>query len=61
MKLFHSITLTWWQTGIFKVSVFALGITIGAYWSDFFVGYLVPLLVIAAITGVYVAYLYMKQ
>ena len=30
MNLFKTFTLTWWQAGIFKVGLLALGIAVGA-------------------------------
>jgi len=38
INILKSITLTWWQVGIFKVAAISLGISIGAYWADFFEG-----------------------
>ncbi len=61
MTLFHSVTFTWWQVGIFKLSVLAFGIVIGAYWNEFFTPYVVPLLVIAVVAGLYIAYLWFKR
>jgi hypothetical protein len=61
MNLFKTFTLKWWQAGIFKWGVLAAGIAIGAYWHEFFVSYLL-LLVIAAVIGLaYVTYVWWKQ
>lgn len=39
MNIFKTFTLKWWQAGVFKVGMLALGISIGAYWHDVFGGY----------------------
>jgi hypothetical protein len=31
MNLFKTLTLKWWQTGIFKAGMLALGIAVGTY------------------------------
>jgi hypothetical protein len=36
MNILKTFTLKWWQTGLFKFGMLALGIAIGAYWRDFF-------------------------
>jgi hypothetical protein len=33
---FKSLTLTWWQVILLKVSVIALGVLIGSTWHEFF-------------------------
>ena len=61
MNLFKTFTLKWWQTGLFKWGMLALGIAIGAYWRNFFGGYLLTLIVVAAVSLAYVAYVWWKQ
>jgi len=61
MNIFSNSTFTWWQIGLFKLSVLTFGIAIGAYWQDVFLPYLTPLLVVAVVSGLYVAYVYFKQ
>ena len=39
----------------------ALGIAIGTYWHDFFAGYLLILIVVAAVSLAYVTYVWWKQ
>jgi len=61
MNLFKSFTLKWWQTGLFKWGMLALGIAIGTYWHDFFGDYL-PILTIAAFVSLtYVTFVWWKQ
>jgi len=61
MNIFGKGTFTWWQMGMFKFSVLALGIAIGAYWSDIFLSYLGALLALSILIGVYIGYLWLKQ
>ncbi len=61
MQLFQSYTFTWWQIGIFKLALISIGVAIGAYWNDFFIRYLIALIVIAVITSAYIAYISLKQ
>ncbi|MGA2421197.1 MAG: hypothetical protein ABSG69_14040 [Candidatus Acidiferrum sp.] len=61
MNIFKTLTLKWWQTGIFKIGLLALGIAIGAYLHDIFGGYLVVLTVVAALSLAYVTYVWWRQ
>ncbi|AEH61162.1 ribosomal protein L22 [Methanosalsum zhilinae DSM 4017] len=61
MQLFKSYTFTWWQIGIFKLALLAIGIAIGAYWNEIFSDYLIALIVIAVITNAYIIYVSLKQ
>jgi len=61
MNLFKTFTLKWWQTGLFKWGMLALGIAIGAYWHDFFDGYLPILIIVAVVSLAYVTYVWCKQ
>lgn len=61
MNIFGKGTFTWWQMGIFKFSVLAFGIVIGAYWSEMLSSYLGVLLALSILSGVYIGYLWLKQ
>jgi len=61
MKLFKSYTFSWWQMGVFKLALVAIGAAIGAYWHEFFGAYLTALIVIAVIAGAYIMYVSLKQ
>jgi hypothetical protein len=61
MNLFKTFTLKWWQTGLFKLGMLTLGIVIGAYWHGFFGSSLLVLLAVAAVSLVYVTYVWWKQ
>ena len=61
MNLFKTFTLTWWQAGIFKVGLLALGIAVGARWHPLFAGFLAPLIAIAAPCLIYATAIWWKQ
>ncbi len=61
MNLFKSLTLKWWQTGIFKTGMLALGIALGAYLHAFFGAYLIPLIIVSALSLAYITYVWLKQ
>jgi hypothetical protein len=61
MHLFKTLTLQWWQTGLFKWGMLALGIAMGAFWHEFFGGYLLILIVMAVVSLTYVTYVWWKQ
>jgi len=61
MKIFKSYTLTWWQMGVFKLALLAIGVAIGAYWHELFAGALTALVVFAVVAGAYIAYVTLKQ
>lgn len=59
MNIFGNKTVTWWQVGLLKLSVGAFGVAVGAYWSDIFLPYLTPIIVIAIVSGLYIAYVWL--
>jgi hypothetical protein len=61
MNPFKLYTLTWWQIGIFKVALLAIGVAIGAYWHEFFGSYLLPLIVVAVVASAYIMIVSLKQ
>jgi hypothetical protein len=44
MNISKTFTLKWWQGGLFKWGMLALGIAIGAYWHEYFISYLCNLI-----------------
>ena len=61
MNPFKTFTLKWWQAGLFKWGLLALGLAVGAYWHAFFGGCL-PLLIIVAVASLaYLSYVWWKQ
>ena len=61
VNLFKTFTLKWWQTGLFKWGVLAVGIVIGTYWHNCFSGYLPVLIIVAVVSLAYVTYVWAKQ
>ena len=61
MNLFKSITMKWWQAGIFKLGMWAIGIAVGAYWHNFFGNYIAKLVAIAVICLSYVTYVWLRE
>ena len=56
MNILKALSLKWWQTGILKIGLLALGIAVGAYLHDIFGGYLVALAIVAALSLAYTTY-----
>ncbi len=53
MKLLKNYNFKWWEVGMLKVTLLAVGVVIGAWWSDFFINYLEMLILLAAAGMVY--------
>jgi hypothetical protein len=61
VKFFKSFTFAWWQLGLFKLSMVALGLFIGSTWPDLFAGWRDVLLVLFVVPASYVTYVWFKQ
>jgi len=61
MRSSGQIEAPWWQAGVFKLGMLALGIAIGTYWSDVFGAYLLTLIIVAAVSLAYTTYVWWKQ
>lgn len=61
MHLFKNFNLSWWQVGVFKLTILAFGVAIGAYWSGFFLPYLMPLIIVFLAGGVYLFFVWWKE
>jgi len=61
MNIFKTFTLKWWQGALFKWSIFALGILIGATWPGLFIAWRAVLLIVFIVPGIYVTWLWWKQ
>jgi hypothetical protein len=54
MKLFGSYTYTWWQMGVFKLALLAIGMIGGAYFAAFVLNALWVFIAIAVVSSAYV-------
>ena len=61
MNPFHSYTFTWWQVGLFKISLIALGIALGATWSESFADWLPFLWALFLVPGLYIWWVGFRQ
>jgi hypothetical protein len=61
MNITKTLTLKWWQVSIFKITCAAFGIMIGAYWSDWFLPYLLPLLLVTLAGGCYITIVWWRE
>jgi hypothetical protein len=61
MNIFKPITLKWWQVGLLKFSVLALGILLGAVWPGVFAPALPVLVVLFVIPAVYLIRVWWRQ
>ena len=61
MNPFKTYSFKWWQISIFKLALLAGGIAVGAYWYEFWDGYLTALVVVAVVSGAYIIYFSLKH
>jgi hypothetical protein len=61
MYLLKTIQLQWWQAGVFKAGMWAIGIAVGVHWHYFFAGYLQALIILAVVCLGYTAYVWAEQ
>ncbi len=54
MKLFGSYTYTWWQMGVFKLALLAIGMIAGAYLASFVINALWVFIAIAVVSSAYI-------
>lgn len=60
-NIFKSFTLKWWETGLFKWCMLALGILIGATWPEVFNAWRTALLILFIVPCVYISWIWWKQ
>ena len=60
MNLLRSMTLTWWQIGLFKAGMLALGLLVGACWPVLVHGLTIPLAAIAIVCLAYIGWLWLR-
>jgi hypothetical protein len=61
MRIRNSFTLKWWETGLFKFSLIALGVVLGATWPEIFHAWRPVLLVVFAVPAAYLSWVWWKQ
>lgn len=61
MDIFTPKTFTWWQFGVFKIALLAIGLAAGAYWHEFFAANMLVVIVIAIVASLYVLYAALSQ
>jgi hypothetical protein len=54
MRLFGSYTYTWWQMGVFKLALLAIGMIGGAYLATFVLNALWVFITIAVVASAYI-------
>lgn len=61
MKFLKTLTLKWWQVGIFKYASISFGLAVGLTWPQIF-GSLLPLFwALAVVLGGYITWVWWKQ
>lgn len=61
MNIFKSLTLKWWQTGLFKLSLISLGIILGVYFQAFFLQWIVFVTILFIVPAIYITNVWWKQ
>ena len=61
MNIFKSYTFSWWEMGIFKLALIAIGISVGIYWQSFFIQYIEVIWGIAILASIYSMYIAIRQ
>jgi len=61
VNIFKSFTLKWWQAGLIKISMIALGIVIGATWSEALYEWRIVLLLLFIFPSLYFASFWLNR
>ncbi len=61
LNFFKSFTLTWWQGGLFKLSMVALGLALGVTCPGVFAAWLPMLWVVFALAAGYITWVWLRQ
>ncbi len=61
MQFFKNTTFTWFQLGLFKISIFFVGLALGAVYWDRVLPYVDALLLVAVPAALYVVYIWFFQ
>ena len=60
-QLFTTYRFTWWQIAIFKTCLLSVGLVVGAHFYEYVQPYILPLIILALVTGVYMWYVAIRQ
>lgn len=61
MNIFKSLTLTWWQVGMFKISILSLGVVAGIVWAGTLFSWIPFFLFVSLVFGGYIVIVWMRQ
>ena len=61
MTFFKDFTFAWWQLGLLKLSMVALGLGVGSTWPAVFAGWRDLLLILFVVPAFYMSYVWLKQ
>ncbi|MFZ1987571.1 MAG: hypothetical protein WAV21_00855 [Minisyncoccia bacterium] len=61
MNPFKSLTLSFWQLGLFKLCMVALGIILGVYFKEFLMPLIVPITIAFIVPALYLFLVWWKQ
>lgn len=61
MNIFKDVIFSWWQIGMLKLSLFAIGLAAGAYYAASVLPYVVHLLTIGLVLGLYLTIVWWRQ
>lgn len=61
MNPFRSYIFTWWQLGLLKTSMLAIGLALGATWPELFAKWRVVLWIVFLIPAIYLIVLSFQQ
>jgi hypothetical protein len=61
MNIFRSFNLKWWQASLFKISMVAFGVALGATWPEVFAKWISFIWLVFLTTAMYVTYIWWRQ
>jgi len=61
MRILKSVTLKWWESGLFKICAISFGIVVGAAWPELFNPWRAVLLMLVVFPGLYLTWIWWRQ